>query len=80
MAEMEDPVPVITRKHFEEAIQGARTSVSLQELQRFEDFRKTFDPVYAAKVAGNAAVKINWPEDNSSQFQQNANDDDDLYS
>ena len=68
MAEMEDPVPVLTRKHFEEAIQGARTSVSLQELQRFEDFRKTFDPVYAAKVAGNAAVKINWPEDNSSQF------------
>jgi hypothetical protein len=28
---------------------------------------------------GTSVAKINWPEDNSSQFQQNANDDDDLY-
>lgn len=68
MAEMEDPVPVITRKHFEEALSAARKSVTNYDLDKFEQFRKKFDPAYAAKVAGAASVKINWPEDNSSQF------------
>ncbi len=48
MAEvMEDPVPVITRKHFEEALASARVSVKKDDLDRFEEFRKKFDPVYA---------------------------------
>jgi transitional endoplasmic reticulum ATPase len=68
MAEMEDPVPVITRKHFEEALSAARKSVTAYDLDKFEQFRKKFDPAYAAKVAGAATVKINWPEDNASQF------------
>jgi transitional endoplasmic reticulum ATPase len=80
MAEMEDPVPVITRKHFEEALHHARKSVTAYDLDKFDQFRKKFDPAYAAKVAGQSVVKINWPEDNSSQFQQNQDDDDDLYS
>ncbi len=79
MAEMEDPVPVITRKHFEEALVAARKSVTGYDLDKFEQFRKKYDPAYAAKVAGTSSIKINWPEDNSSQFQQ-ADDDDDLYS
>lgn len=80
MAEaMEDPVPVITRTHFEEALHGARVSVKKEDLDRFEEFRCKFDPVYSKNKKGTAAAKINWPEDNSSQFQQNANDDDDLY-
>ncbi len=81
MAEaMEDPVPVITRKHFEEALAAARKSVTNYDLDKFEQFRRKYDPAYAAKVAGATSIKINWPEDNSSQFQQNAADDDDLYS
>jgi len=80
MAEIEDPVPVITRKHFEEALTAARKSVTAYDLDKFEQFRKKFDPAYAAKVAGSAAVKINWPEDSSSQFQANADEDEDLYS
>lgn len=81
MAEaMEDPVPVITRKHFEEALAAARKSVTSYDLDKFEQFRRKYDPAYAAKVAGATTIKINWPEDNSSQFQQNAADDDDLYS
>ena len=80
MVEMEDPVPVITRKHFEEALAAARKSVTGYDLERFEQFRKKYDPAYAARVSGVATVKINWPEDNSSQFQQNQADDDDLYS
>ena len=68
MANAEDPVPVITRKHFEEALSAARKSVTAYDLDKFESFRKKFDPAYAAKVAGQSAVKINWPEDHSSQF------------
>ena len=66
MAEMEDPVPVMTRKHFEEALAHARTSVSKHDLDKFEMFRKKYDPAYAAKAAGASAIKINWPESNSS--------------
>lgn len=48
-AQMEDPVPVITRKHFEEAWTSARRSVTEYDLQKFENFKEKFDPAYAAK-------------------------------
>ena len=48
--EMEDPVPVITRAHFEEALANARRSVTEYDLNKFEQFRTKFDPAYAAKV------------------------------
>jgi transitional endoplasmic reticulum ATPase len=80
MAEaMEDPVPVITRKHFEEALNAARTSVSKEDTAKFEMFRRKYDPAYAAKTDGVAVKKINWPEDTSSQFQAKPSDDDDIY-
>merc|ERR1711904_105028 len=77
--EMEDPVPVITRAHFEEAMANARRSVTEYDLNKFEQFRTKFDPAYAAKVGGKSRAVINWPEDNSSQFQNKEDDDDDLY-
>ena len=36
MVDMEDPVPVITRKHFEEALAHARKSVTNYDLDKFE--------------------------------------------
>jgi len=81
MMEMDDPVPVITRAHFEEAMANARKSVTEYDLTKFEQFRQKFDPAYAQKVGGVKRAVINWPEDNSSQFQKAAEDnDDDLYS
>ena len=80
MMEIDDPVPVLTRKHFEEALASARTSVTHYDLDRFEQFRKKFDPAYAARSAGQAIPKIDWPEDNSAQFKNDDDDDDDLYS
>merc|ERR1711865_684075 len=44
--EMEDPVPVITRAHFEEAMANARRSVTEYDLNKFEQFRTKFDPAY----------------------------------
>ena len=82
--EMDDPVPVITRSHFEEAMGNARRSVTEYDLNKFEQFRQKFDPAYASKVAGKQRAQINWPEDDTSQFQKaggdGADDDDDLYS
>jgi transitional endoplasmic reticulum ATPase len=47
-----DPVPFITRKHFEEAFFAARKSVSQSDLGRFEEFRRKMDPAYAKKATG----------------------------
>uniref|UniRef100_A0A7S3MX28 Vesicle-fusing ATPase n=1 Tax=Strombidium inclinatum TaxID=197538 RepID=A0A7S3MX28_9SPIT len=77
--EMDDPVPVITRGHFEEAMANARKSVTEYDLTKFEQFRQKFDPAYAQKVGGKQRVVINWPEDDSTQFQNNDDDDEDLY-
>jgi len=81
MEGVEDPVPMITRDHFEEAFQAARKSVTTHDLYKFDEFRKKMDPAYAKRSGDGQAVDIslNWPEDNSAQFAANADDDDDLY-
>lgn len=35
----EDPVPMITRDHFEEALRNCRKSNTDMDLQKYEDFR-----------------------------------------
>ena len=53
--------------------------MNVHDLYKFEEFRKKFDPVYAKKTSGDDSnIKINWPEDNSAQFQA-GDDDEDLY-
>jgi len=79
MEEFKDPVPLITRLHFEEAFHAARRSVTTHDLHKFEEFRKKFDPVYAKKMSGdNEKPTIAWPETNVAQFDA-GDDDDDLY-
>lgn len=79
---MDDGCAEIGRKHFEEAFGGARRSVAITDLQKYDQFRKKFDPVYMAQSGGETGVVINWPDDNT-QFQVSsaaADDEDDLYS
>lgn len=40
-AEMEDPVPELTKAHFEEAMSAARRSVSDVEIRRYEAFAQS---------------------------------------
>jgi len=77
----EDAQPEITRKHFEEAFGLARRSVNQAELNKYDHFRRSFDPVYRAETSAGGADVINWPEDDT-QFAPAAADDDedDLYS
>jgi len=56
-----DPVPEITRKHFDWAWNHARRSVTTGDLQKFEEFRKKFDPVFASQVSTSNTRKLNWP-------------------
>ena len=76
-----DPVPEITRKHFEEALRGARRSVTAMDLDKFEQFRRKFDPSFANKSgsgSGNQGPTIKWPS--SGGAKKVSNDDEDLYS
>ncbi|OMJ82658.1 hypothetical protein SteCoe_16580 [Stentor coeruleus] len=82
--EIEDPVPEITRRHFEEALSNARKSVTNLDLNKYDQFRRKFDPVYASRQTGSqAASKFKWPEREDLSGPVGsvpANDDDDLYS
>lgn len=41
MGPLDDPVPCITKDHFEEALSRARRSVSESELRRYEEYKKS---------------------------------------
>ena len=73
-----DPVPEITRKHFEEALKGARKSVTSHDLEKFQQFRRKFDPSFAAKSGNQGGPSIKWPT-GPTQARKQA-EDDDLYS
>jgi len=72
-----DPVPEITRAHFEEAMKFARRSVSDNDIRKYEMFAQTLQQ---QRVFGN---NFKFPGEGGSQpsAQPTAgNDDDDLYS
>lgn len=90
----EDPVPEICRKHFEEALRHARRSVTPTDLDRYENFKRKFDPSYAASQTGQPGSQINWGtpaqparNNNPGMFANNTaapidvedDDDDDIY-
>merc|ERR1712217_752193 len=77
----EDASSEIGRKHFEEAFAGARRSVASNDLAKFDQFRKKFDPVYMTQSGGGSGVMINWPDEPGigGDTAAAADDDDDLY-
>lgn len=75
----EDPVPVITRGHFEEAMATARKSVTSIDLNKFREFSQKFDPAYARAAGGVKTKKLNWPEEpKASKVEKD--DEADIYS
>merc|ERR1712025_620590 len=77
----DDAAAEIGRKHFEEAFAGARRSVGITDLAKYDQFRKKFDPVYMNSSSGDSGPLIVWPDD-TTQFTTAAavDDEDDLYS
>merc|ERR1719437_319976 len=76
-----DAASEIGRKHFEEAFAGARRSVASNDLAKFDQFRKKFDPVYKNSTGGDGSLNIQWPDGPSlgGGATNAAVDDDDLY-
>jgi len=56
----DDPVPEICRRHFEEALRHARRSVTMTDLDKYENFKRKFDPAYAASQTGQSQSGIDW--------------------
>jgi transitional endoplasmic reticulum ATPase len=77
--EVEDPVPEINRRHFEEALNNARKSVTNLDLNKYDQFRRKFDPVYAARGNQSGVSAFKWPEREDAAVNS-AVEEDDLYS
>ncbi|RKO98350.1 hypothetical protein CXG81DRAFT_28807 [Caulochytrium protostelioides] len=87
-----DPVPQLTRAHFEEAMKYARRSVSDADIRKYEMFSQTLQqrlgtasnfrfPAGGIDGAAPAAPSApSAPGVSGSAFQENPNADDDLYS
>jgi len=75
-ADAEDPVPELTKRHFEEAMASARKSVSDVEIRRYEAFAQSMK-----NASGNAFFRF--PDENGAQDGANgfgnAGDDEGLY-
>merc|ERR1711953_263962 len=69
----------IGRKHFEEAFAGARRSVANNDLAKFDQFRRKFDPLY--KQGQGEGMAMQWPDEPAIGGGGAAamDDDDDLY-
>merc|ERR1719198_1938958 len=69
----------IGRKHFEEAFAGARRSFANNDLAKFDQFRRKFDPLY--KQGQGEGMAMQWPDEPAigGSTAAAADDDDDLY-
>lgn len=74
--EVEDPVPELTKAHFEEAMRSARRSVTDVEIRRYEAFAQSM------KNSGGSSF-FRFPEEGAQQTENTtfgqAADDEDLY-
>lgn len=54
------------------------------DLEKFEQFRRKFDPSFANKSGGSgnqsSGPSIKWPTGSGGQSRQQSNEEDDLYS
>ena len=73
----EDPVPMLTKRHFEYGMTHCVKSVHDVDLQRYEDFKSKYDPNFSfeKKQGGN---KIAWPDENNQGNNNAGGGDDDL--
>ena len=72
-----DPVPEITRAHFEEAMAGARKSVTDYDLQKYNEFRNKFEAHIGGQGSFRSAPSIHWPE--AGETVKEEDEDIDLY-
>lgn len=69
---MEDPVPMITKRHFESGLSSSRKSVTEIDLNRYEEFKRKFDPQFVTNQ--NEGSKIQWPDDDGNKKEKKDED------
>jgi transitional endoplasmic reticulum ATPase len=76
---VDDPVPTLTRRHFEIGLTQCVKSVSREDLAKYDEFKKKYVPGFNQ---GKNTTKINWPDSGSSgnNVKPSKDDDLDLYS
>jgi len=75
----EDPVPYITRDHFEKAMEYARKSVSKEELQRYDRFAREMKMGGKGKDQSGQTVDFKWPKLENEKPEDKKVLDEDLY-
>lgn len=77
----DDPVPMLTKRHFEWGLAHCTKSVHDTDLQRYEDFKAKYDPNFSFGGKGGNSNRLQWPDGNAAgEKDKKANDDDlDLY-
>ncbi|KAJ3037089.1 hypothetical protein HDV00_002096, partial [Rhizophlyctis rosea] len=83
MDEDEDPVPEITRAHFEEAMKFARRSVSDNDIRKYEMFAQNLQQRLGFGGSFKFPESAGAPAAGGNQgagFEEDAGADDDLYS
>jgi len=73
---MEDPVPMITKRHFEIGLSHCRKSVTESDLNRYEEFKSKFDPNFAG--SNKNENKIIWPDSDGKANEGGKKDEEDL--
>ena len=77
----DDPVPMLTKRHFEFGLAHCVKSVHDVDLQRYEDFKAKYDPNFSFEKGGKKSNQLNWPDGNNAPKAGGGGDDDlDLYS
>lgn len=77
--EMEDPVPTLERRHFEIGLANSRTSVKEQDLMRYEDFKRKYDPSFKDPNSNANSISVQWPDSSGNNNMASKDDDLDLY-
>jgi len=74
-----DPVPVLTRKHFEFGMVNSRMSVVDSDMREYEEFKQKFDPVWVTNnKKSSGGPRFDWPDSNNSNVARKEDKDDDL--
>eukprot|EP00746_Dinoflagellata_sp_MGD_P135173 gnl/MRDRNA2_/MRDRNA2_69122_c0_seq1.p1 gnl/MRDRNA2_/MRDRNA2_69122_c0~~gnl/MRDRNA2_/MRDRNA2_69122_c0_seq1.p1 ORF type:complete len:396 (+),score=94.29 gnl/MRDRNA2_/MRDRNA2_69122_c0_seq1:102-1289(+) len=60
-----EKIAAISRRHFDEAFEGARRSVANSDLAKYNVFRRKFDPFYLKESeTGTPGMVVEWPDEN----------------
>mmetsp|Transcript_259 Transcript_259/g.274 ORF Transcript_259/g.274 Transcript_259/m.274 type:complete len:83 (+) Transcript_259:2185-2433(+) len=73
-----DPVPAITRTHFEEAVRHSRRSVSDQDLLKYGAFAQKLQQARSNLNGGSGIASFRFPDSGETPTEEN--NEEDLYS